>query len=120
LDKDQIWSHAGFATSNTNTRYAFALQTSTALVDVKLRVELVTAISRELEWMIHSMSRSDEFYGVRVEATVGAILDLSADGVWTNDEDEAMEDAREVAQKIREVVAATRRRAGVTREKGRS
>ena len=66
-------------------------------------IDLLTTLTREIEWTLHSMFRSDEGYSARVKGKVDAINMLTGAEAWNLDGSEDMEDAREVAQLIKRV-----------------
>lgn len=77
------------------------------------RNDLLSRLTRDLEWIVHSMSRTEEGYGERLQMRVDAIKQLHDDVVWEDGDEGEYEDARDIVTMIRDT---SRRWKGKARE----
>ena len=69
------------------------------------RNDVLSTTARELEFSVHCLCRTKEGYAQRAEEKVRAVKNLARPEAWstTGSADEELEDAREVANAVRQV-----------------
>ncbi|TFK82161.1 ATP-dependent DNA helicase [Polyporus arcularius HHB13444] len=73
--------------------------------DSETKNDILSTAARELEFSVHSLCRTQEGYKLRAEEKVRAVKNLSQPEAWSSVgvTDEQVEDAREVADAVRQV-----------------
>ncbi|RPD77979.1 ATP-dependent DNA helicase [Lentinus tigrinus ALCF2SS1-7] len=83
-------------------------------VDAKTKNDIISTTARELEFAVHCLCRTKEGYTQRAEEKVRAVKNLIRPEAWSSAgaADERLEDAREVADVVRQVSQRIKKRIG--------
>ncbi|PIL22391.1 transporter [Ganoderma sinense ZZ0214-1] len=80
--------------------------------DAETKNGVLSSVARELEFGVHSLCRTTAGYEERASRQIKAVSMLSQKGAWTGVADDDLEDAREVADALRQTCERVRKGKG--------